>query len=77
MNLINVIKKRLNDFAAIVSRPNSVYIYDESHSGSEPTPENAKKILDDLDNGRALPHPISDPGWRERLEAIANRLKVP
>lgn len=47
-----------------------VYMYDEWRYGSAPTPENAARILADLKVGRAIPHPIAEPGYEQRLEDI-------
>jgi hypothetical protein len=47
-----------------------VYMYDEWRYGSTPTPEKAARILADLKVGRAIPHPIAEPGYEQRLEDI-------
>ncbi len=46
------------------------YMYDELRYGGVPKPEAAARILRDLRAGRAMPHPISEPGYEQRLEDI-------
>lgn len=46
------------------------YMYDELRYRGIPSKENAKRLLADLKAGRAIPHPISDPGYEQRLEDI-------
>lgn len=60
--------------AAISGTP---FIYDEhQYAGGMPTPEAARLLLEDLENGLAIPHAIIEPGWKERLESIAAGLPV-
>lgn len=47
-----------------------VYMYDEVAYGSIPSQADAERILTDLRAGRAFPHPISSPGYEQRLEDI-------
>lgn len=46
------------------------YMYDELRYGNIPSQANAERLLADLKAGRAVPHPISDPGYEQRLEDI-------
>lgn len=46
------------------------YIYDEIRMGEKPTPEGAQKILDDLESGKAIPAPICELGYKDRLTEI-------
>lgn len=46
------------------------YLYDELRYGGIPSKENAERLLADLKAGIAVPHPVSDPGYEQRLEDI-------
>lgn len=48
-----------------------VYIYDESVIQNK---AGAQRILADLKNHRAIPHPTIDPGWEQRLERLVDEL---
>jgi hypothetical protein len=50
---------------------NGPYMYDEHRYGCVPTQEAAQTILANLKSGRAFPHPISEPGFMERLDELA------
>lgn len=50
--------------------PTCPYMYDEWRYGGVPTPETAANILADLKAGRAVPHPVAEPGYQQRLEDI-------
>lgn len=46
------------------------YIYDELGHGAIPSQAEAERLLADLKAGFAIPHPVSDPGYEQRLEDI-------
>ena len=47
-----------------------LYMYDELRCNGVPSQAVAKTILADLNSGKAIPHPISEPGFKGRLEDI-------
>lgn len=48
------------------------FIYDEQRYASGiPTQEAARLLLEDFESGLAIPHTLSELGWKERLESIA------
>lgn len=49
---------------------NNFYMYDEARYGSIPSSEAANTLIADIRAGRAFVHPISEPGYMQRLEDI-------
>ena len=56
-----------NEEKPLVFSDGANYIYDELRYGNIPSQASAERLLADLKAGRAVPHPISDPGYEQRL----------